>query len=88
MQNTENSSIVSSELSSTTLMENIQWIAESAYYKALARNFMPNRDQEDWLEAKKDYQEMLSKQQRNGLVWLVCDKIIITSCSDKPDYEL
>ncbi len=52
--------------------EDYQWIAESSYYKALARGFTPGRDQEDWLEALKDYEEeMLSKLQRNGLVWLV-----------------
>jgi hypothetical protein len=49
--------------------ENHQWIAESAYYKALARGFTPIRDQEDWMEAKREYEDkMLSKQQRNGLV--------------------
>lgn len=69
---TKKSSIISSAsgLSSTTIPENYQWIAESAYYKALARNFTPNREQEDWLEAKKDYEEMLLKQQKNGLVSL------------------
>lgn len=69
---TEKSSSVNSEsgLSAASLPENYQWIAESAYYKALARNFAPNREQEDWLEAKKDYQAMLSKQQKNGLVSL------------------
>lgn len=76
-----------SELSSTVISENYQWIAESAYYKALARRFSPHRDQEDWLEAKKDYADMLSKQQRNGLVWLVCDKMTTTSCSNEPTYS-
>jgi hypothetical protein len=49
--------------------EKHQWIAESAYYKALARGFTPIRDQEDWMEAEMEYESrMLSKQQRNGLV--------------------
>ncbi|TAL51821.1 MAG: DUF2934 domain-containing protein [Methylovulum sp.] len=50
--------------------ENRQWIAESAYYKALARGFIPHHDQEDWLEAKKDYQALLARQRKNGLVSL------------------
>jgi len=59
--------------------EDYQWIAESAYYKALARGFTPGHDQEDWLEAQKEYEERMQfKQQRNGLVWLVSDEIIIT----------
>ena len=58
--------------------EDYQWIAESAYYKALARSFVTGYDQEDWLEARKDYeQKVLSKQHRNGLVSLVSDKIIL-----------
>ena len=55
------------DLSAIAILENYQWIAESAYYKALARNFMPNRDQEDWLEAKKDYEAIMSKQQKKWL---------------------
>lgn len=69
---TENSSAVNSESKPVTaaIAENQQWVAESAYYKALARSFTSNREQEDWLEAEKDYQAMLSKQQKNGLVSL------------------
>lgn len=37
--------------------EDNQWIAESAYYKALARGFIPGHDQDDWLEAKKRIRE-------------------------------
>jgi hypothetical protein len=56
-------------LSQSMTQENHQWIAESAYYKALARDFTPIRDLEDWMEAKREYEDiMLSKQQRNGLV--------------------
>ena len=50
-----NSSLVSSELAVTTLPQNVQWIAESAYYKALARTFISEHDQDDWLEVKKEY---------------------------------
>lgn len=59
-----------SKLLITALPENYQWIAESAYYKALARSFTSNLDQEDWLEAEKDYKATQSKQQKNGLVSL------------------
>lgn len=59
-----------SQLLTTAISENYQWIAESAYYKALARSFTLNLDQEDWLEAEKDYEAMQSKQQKNGLVSL------------------
>ena len=58
------------EPTSTAIQEFHQWIAEAAYYKALARNFSPNLNQDDWLAAEKDYQAMLSKQQKNGLVSL------------------
>ncbi|MDO9106037.1 MAG: DUF2934 domain-containing protein [Methylovulum sp.] len=54
----------------TTEQEHYQWIAESAYYKALARGFTPVRDQDDWLEAQKEYEEAMLKQKKNGLVSL------------------
>ena len=56
--------------STAPIPKNYSWIAEAAYYKALARNFIPNHEQEDWLEAKNDYETMLSKQKKNGLVSL------------------
>jgi len=59
-----------SQLSGAAIPENYQWIAEAAYYKALARGFAPNRDQQDWLEAKKDYEALLLTQRKNGLVSL------------------
>ena len=62
-KSTENPLSESSEYNqlSTDIPENYQWIAESAYYKALARSFAPDYNLADWLEAKKDYEEMLSK---------------------------
>lgn len=36
-----------------------QWISEAAYFKALARNFIPASELADWLEAEQDYIEML-----------------------------
>ena len=58
--------------------EEYRWIAEAAYYKSLARSFATGHDQEDWLEARKDFeQKILSKQHRNGLVSLVSDRISV-----------
>ncbi|MGZ8160528.1 MAG: DUF2934 domain-containing protein [Methylobacter sp.] len=59
-----------SPLSIYAISENQQWIAESAYYKALARNFTANLDLDDWLEAKKDYEALQLTQRKNGLVCL------------------
>lgn len=35
-----------------------QWIAEAAYFKAMARKFAPGCELHDWLEAEKEYAEM------------------------------
>ncbi len=35
------------------------WISIAAYYKAKARGFEPGQELNDWLEAEKDYSEML-----------------------------
>lgn len=59
-----------SKFATTTIPDDHHWISESAYYKALDRNFTSNHDQDDWLEAKKDYGVMLSKQQKYGLISL------------------
>lgn len=59
-----------SQAAGTAIPENHQWIAESAYYKALARGFTPNHEQDDWLEAQKDYEALLSTLRKNGLVRL------------------
>jgi len=36
-----------------------QWIAEAAYFKALARGFKPHKELDDWLEAEREYSTML-----------------------------
>ncbi|MDD5274592.1 MAG: DUF2934 domain-containing protein [Methylovulum sp.] len=54
----------------TETIEKNRWIAESAYYKALARGFWPNCDQEDWLEATQEYEAWRLRQRKNGLVSL------------------
>lgn len=35
-------------------------IAEAAYYRAEQRGFSPDQENEDWLEAEKQIEEMLS----------------------------
>lgn len=47
-----------------------QWVAEYAYYKALARDFSPNRDQEDWFEGLNEFERSIMKQPKNGLISL------------------
>ncbi len=47
-----------------------QWIAEYAYYKALARGFSPNLDQEDWFEGLSEFERLIIKQPKNGLISL------------------
>ncbi|MGR9101360.1 MAG: DUF2934 domain-containing protein [Gammaproteobacteria bacterium] len=50
-------------------VEERQWIAESAYYKSMARGFAPGYEESDWFEAKKEYEAMVGKS-KNGLVML------------------
>jgi hypothetical protein len=57
---------------STVAPEGYQWIAEAAYYKALARGLAPGHDREDWMEAKKEFKDIkLFKKQKNSLVLLI-----------------
>jgi hypothetical protein len=44
-----------------------QWIAEAAYFKALARGFKPHEELRDWLEAEQDYVTMLIELQLHVL---------------------
>ena len=43
------------------------WIAEAAYYKALAKDFEPDHELDDWLAAEQDYFSMLVDLQLNIL---------------------
>ena len=46
----------------STFVKNLnrqQWVSDAAYYKALARGFEPNKEQDDWLAAEDDYLTML-----------------------------
>jgi hypothetical protein len=42
-----------------------QWIAEAAYYKAVARGVDAQEELTDWLAAEQDYLRMLSNLQAN-----------------------
>ena len=44
-----------------------QWVSVAAYYKAEARNFEPNKQLDDWIEAERDYLAMLINLQLNVL---------------------
>jgi Protein of unknown function (DUF2934) len=35
----------------------LEHIATAAYYKAMARGFMPGQDMDDWLEAEAEFDE-------------------------------
>lgn len=48
-----------------------KWISDAAYYKALARNFAPNHEENDWIEATKEYE--IKNTKKNGLVRLPKD---------------
>jgi len=47
-------------LSSDLTHEVNQWISESVFYKALVKSFSPVRYQDDWLEAKMVYKNIIS----------------------------
>lgn len=44
-----------------------QWIAEAAYYKAVARGVDAQEELTDWLSAEQDYLMMLGNLQANAL---------------------
>jgi hypothetical protein len=46
------------------------WIAEAAYYKALARGFAPENAEQDWLAAIDDFLKLHQKLPKNGLIRL------------------
>lgn len=47
-----------------------EWIAESAYYKALSRGFSPEAELNDWLEAEQEYLALINREWKSGLVRL------------------
>ena len=59
-----------SETKGSTLPDGRQWISDSAYFKALIRGFSPEDEVQDWLEAEKEYETLMTRQWKSGLVRL------------------
>ena len=59
-----------SETKGSTLPDSQQWISDSAYFKALIRGFSPEYEVQDWLEAEKEYETLMTRQWKSGLVRL------------------
>jgi hypothetical protein len=58
------------ETKGKTLPDSRQWISDSAYFKALMRGFIPEHEVQDWLEAEKEYETLMSRHWKSGLVRL------------------
>lgn len=48
-----------------------KWIADAAYYKYVNRGFRPGFALTDWLEAEREYDELLKKRVKAGLVRMI-----------------
>jgi len=48
-----------------------KWISEAAYYKSLERKTKTATASSDWIEAEQDYQLLINKRVKSGLVRLV-----------------
>jgi len=48
-----------------------KWISEAAYYKSLERVTKTGTASRDWIEAEQDYQLLINKRIKSGLVRLV-----------------
>ena len=64
------SAIPVSETKGKTLPDSRQWISDSAYFKALMRGFIPEHEVQDWLEAEIEYETLMSRHWKSGLVRL------------------
>ncbi len=58
------------KIDTNKLTQHQQWIAVAAYYKALARGFAPNNDQQDWLEAEQEFSQCSVVPKKIGLITL------------------
>jgi len=47
-----------------------KWIADAAYYKSLGRNIQQGQDYQDWMEAEKEYKQLMEKRVKSGLVMI------------------
>ena len=45
-----------------------KWISDAAYYKSLGRDTKPGKESQDWLEAEKEYKQLMHKHVKSGLV--------------------
>ncbi|WP_143735856.1 DUF2934 domain-containing protein [Methyloprofundus sedimenti] len=45
-----------------------KWISDAAYFNSLKRQFKPDLDILDWLEAERQYLEQMQKRVKSGLV--------------------
>ncbi len=58
------------ETRDTMLLDSHQWISVCAYFKSLTRGSFSEYEVSDWLEAEKEYQTLMSRQWKSGLVRL------------------
>jgi len=48
-----------------------KWVSEAAYYKSLERNIKTGTASGDWIEAEQEYQLLIKKYVKPGLVRIV-----------------
>ena len=49
-------------------IEKKKWISDAAYYKSLSRGFNQGFENEDWFEAEQQFNELMNKRIKPGLV--------------------
>ena len=45
-----------------------KWISDAAYFNSLKREFEPDQNLQNWLDAELQYQELMQKRIKSGLV--------------------
>ena len=45
-----------------------KWISDAAYYKSLDRDFNPGLENKDWVEAEQQFNELMKKRIKSGLI--------------------
>ncbi|MCK5871010.1 DUF2934 domain-containing protein [Bathymodiolus platifrons methanotrophic gill symbiont] len=48
-----------------------KWISDAAYFNALNREFKPDMEIKDWIEAEHQYHELIKKRVKSGLVRII-----------------
>jgi len=51
-------------------IEKTKWISDAAYYKALSRGFNQGFENKDWIEAEQQFNALMKKRIKAGLVRL------------------